>query len=83
MMGSGLKVDRGGSGLLTGGSGLLNRSGTLTGDCTFGGEGLLTRPTDSVGIVDKGLFARNILLPASRAGTDLAWLESPLFSGYS
>lgn len=76
-------ADRGGSGLLTGGSGLLKRSGTLTGERTFGGEGLLIRPTDSEGIADKGLFARNNPRPASRAGTDLAWLESPLFSGYS
>lgn len=82
--GSGLSTDRGGSGLLTGSSGLLKRSGTLTGDLTIGGEGLLTRPTDSTGVADMGLFARNNPLPASRAGTDLAWLlDSPLLSGYS
>lgn len=87
--GSGLKAARGGSGLLNrpvsldGGSGLLKRSGTLTGDLTLGGEGLLTRPTDSVVCGDSGLLARNNPLPGSRAGTDLAWLDSPLLSGYS
>lgn len=83
MSGSELMADCGGSGLLIGGSGLLKRSGTFTGDHTFGGEGLLTQPTDSEGIAVKGLFARYIPRPASRAGTDLAWLESPLCSGYS
>lgn len=87
--GSGLRAACGGSGLLNcsatldRGSGLLKRSGTSTGDLTLGGEGLLTRPTDSVGNADRGLFARNNPLPGSRAGTDLAWLDSPLLSGYS
>lgn len=74
-----------GSGLRAalGGSGLLKRSGTLTGDRTLGGEGLLTRAADSVGNGERGLFALNNPLPGSRAGTDLAWLDSPLLSGYS
>lgn len=74
--GSGLRAARGGSGL-------LKRSGTLTGDRTLGGEGLLTRAADSVGNGERGLFALNNPLPGSRAGTDLAWLDSPLLSGYS
>lgn len=61
----------------------MKRSGTLTGDLTLGGEGLLTRAADSVGNAERGLFALNNPLPGSRAGTDLAWLDSPLLSGYS
>lgn len=85
--GSGLRRAGRGSGLLYrsvfgGGSGLLKRSGTVTGFLTLGGEGLLTRPTDSLGATG-GLFARNNPLPGSRAGTDLARLGSPSFSGYS
>lgn len=87
--GSGLRAVCRGSGFLScsaifdGGSGLVKRSGTLTGVLTFGGEGLLTRATDSVVETDRGLFARNNPLPGSRAGTDLDWLDSPLLSGYS
>lgn len=68
---------------MDGGSGLLKRSGTLTGDRTLGGEGLLTRAADSEGNVGRGLFARDNPLPGSRADTDLAWLDNPLLSGYS
>lgn len=87
--GTGLIEACGGSGLLNrsaifgGGSGLLKRSGTVTGVLTLGGEGLLTRPTNSVGENDGGLFARNNPLPGSRAGTDLARLDSPSVSDYS
>lgn len=86
--GSGLKGAGGTSGLLNrsgtfdGGSGLLKRSGTLTGVLTFGGEGLRTRATDSVGETDGGLVARNNPLPGSRAGTDLDRLGSPSLSDY-
>lgn len=86
--GSGLRGACRGSGLLNrsnifgGGSGLLKRSGTVTGVLTLGGEGLLTRLTDSLGATG-GLFARNNPLPGSRAGTDMARLGSPSFSGYS
>lgn len=67
------------------GSGLLNRSGTFTGDLILGGEGLRTRTAAaaSVGDTGRGLLARNIPRPASNAGTDLAWLDSPLLSGCS
>lgn len=87
--GFGLKGACGGSGLLIcaavfdSGSGLLKRSGTLTGVLTCGGEGLLTRATDSAAETGGGLFARNNPLPGSRAGTDLARLESPSLSDYS
>lgn len=83
---------RPGSGLWTspapldGGSGLLNRSGTLTGDLILGGEGLRTRAAAaaaSAGNTGRGLLARNKPLPGSKAGTDLAWLDSPLASGCS
>lgn len=79
----------GGSGLLIfsapldGGSGLLKRSGTLTGDLTLGGEGLLTRAAEVAGNAGGGLLARNNPLPGSKAGTDADWLDSPLLSGYS
>lgn len=87
--GCGLQGACGGSGLLIcsaffdGGSGLLKRSGTLTGVLTLGGEGLLTRAFDSVWETDGGLVARNNPLPGSRAGTDLARLGSPSLSDYS
>lgn len=81
---------RSGSGLWTspapldGGSGLLNRSGTLTGDLILGGEGLRTRAAAATaGNAGRGLLARNKPLPGSNAGTDLAWLDSPLASGCS
>lgn len=80
---------RSGSGLwaspapLDGGSGLLNRSGTLTGDLILGGEGLRTRAAAAAGNAGRGLLARNKPLPGSNAGTDLAWLDSPLASGCS
>lgn len=89
MTGSGLRAAFGGSGLLNcsaifgAGSGLLKRSGTLTGALTLGGEGLLTRAADVVGGTDGGLLARNNPLPGSRAGIDLAWLGGPSLSGYS
>lgn len=57
----------------------MKRSGTLTGALTLGGEGLLTRATDSVEETD-GLVARNKPLSGSRAGTDLARLSSPSLS---
>lgn len=88
MTGSGLVGACGGSELLNrsgirdSGSGLLNRSGTLTGVLTLGGDGLLTRAADSVGATG-GLFARNNPLPGSRAGTDLARLDRPSVSDYS
>lgn len=68
---------------LGGGSGLLNRSGTLTGDLILGGEGLRTRAAASVGNAGRGLLARNNPLPGSRAGTDLACWDRPLLSGCS
>lgn len=87
--GSGLRGVRGGSRFLNCpaifdvGSGLLKRSGTLTGVLTLGGEGLLTRATVSVWETAGGLVARNNPLPGSRAGTDLARLGSPSLSDYS
>lgn len=84
---SGITAAFGGSGLLKRsalfvvGSGLLNRSGTVTAVLALGGEGLLTLGTDSVG--GFGLFARNNPLPGSSAGTDLARLSAPSLSGYS
>lgn len=81
--GLGLREACGVSGLLHCSPNFDGSSGTLTGVLNLGGEGLLTRVNDPVRVTGGGLFARNNPLPGSRAGTDLARLDSPSLSGYS
>lgn len=59
------------------------RAGTLTGVLALGGDGLLTLVAESLGDNGGGLLTRNIPLPGSRAGTELALLDSPSVSDCS